>query len=110
MMDMMLTGRTYNAVEGSSIGFSQYVVEKGQGLIKATELAKNISSNRRLSNFAVSYALPRIARAEPDAGLLMESLMLAATMSGDEAAKLARVFLSGTGPKAVPRPESNSDL
>ena len=75
MIDMMLTGRTYSAVEGGALGFSQYVVEDGQGVSKAIELAERISANATLSNFAVVQALPRIARSDPDAGLLMESLM-----------------------------------
>jgi hypothetical protein len=32
MMDMMLTGRTYGAEEGCTIGLSQYVVPNGEGL------------------------------------------------------------------------------
>ena len=32
MMDMMLTGRTYGAEDGRVLGFSQYVVENGEGL------------------------------------------------------------------------------
>jgi (methylthio)acryloyl-CoA hydratase len=40
MIDMMLTGRTYSAEEGLSLGFSQYVVDDGHGLAKAIELAE----------------------------------------------------------------------
>jgi (methylthio)acryloyl-CoA hydratase len=40
MADMMLTGRTHTAAEGLQAGFSQYVVEAGRGLEKATELAE----------------------------------------------------------------------
>jgi enoyl-CoA hydratase/carnithine racemase len=32
MIDMMLTGRTYSAEEGLSLGFSQYLVDDGHGL------------------------------------------------------------------------------
>src|SRR6202022_2443840 len=60
MIDMMLTGRTYNAEEGLSAGFSQYVVDDGHGLAKAIELAERIATNTVLSNFAVVQALPRI--------------------------------------------------
>jgi enoyl-CoA hydratase/carnithine racemase len=85
MADMMLTGRTYGAAEGASLGFSQYVVENGQGISKAIELAEQIATNAALSNFAVVQALPRIARSDPDAGLLMESLMWAMATSDAEA-------------------------
>ncbi len=85
MVDMMLTGRTYGAEEGASLGFSQYVVDDGQGIAKALELAAKIAGNAPLSNFAVLQALPRIARGEPDAAYLTESLMAALTIVDEEA-------------------------
>jgi enoyl-CoA hydratase/carnithine racemase len=85
MTDMMLTGRTYSAEEGLSLGLSQYVVDDGQGVAKALELAEKIAGNAPLSNFAVLQALPRIARAEPDGAYLTESLMAALTIVDDEA-------------------------
>jgi (methylthio)acryloyl-CoA hydratase len=85
MTDMMLTGRTYSAEEGLPIGFSQYVVDEGQGIAKALELAEKIAANPPLSNFAVLQALPRIARAEPDSAFLTESLMAALTIVDDDA-------------------------
>jgi len=86
MIDMMLTGRTYSADEGQALGFSQYVVEDGVGLDTAIRLAERIAANATLTNFAVVQALPRIARADPDIGLLMESLM-ATLVIGDSAAQ-----------------------
>jgi (methylthio)acryloyl-CoA hydratase len=85
MVDMMLTGRTYSAEEGLSLGFSQYVVDDGQGVAKALELADKIAGNAPLSNFAVLQALPRIARGEPDGAYLTESLMAALTIVDEEA-------------------------
>lgn len=87
MMDMMLTGRTYGAEEGMALGFSQYVVDDGSGLAKAEELAERIAANSALSNFAITQALPRIARASPDSGYLTERLM-ATIAVGDAEAKL----------------------
>jgi len=93
MTDMMLTGRTYSAEEGLSLGFSQYVVDDGQGITKALELAEKIAGNAPLSNFAVLQALPRIARAEADNAFLTESLMAALTIVDDEAkARLESFF------------------
>src|SRR5713101_1112138 len=74
-MDMMLTGRTYGAEEGAAIGLSQYVVDEGQGLAQGIALAKQIIANAPLTNFAATQVLPRIAGADPETGLLMESLM-----------------------------------
>src|ERR1700743_1643949 len=58
MTDMMLTGRVYSATEGSSFGFAQYLVEPGDALNKALELAERIAANAPLTNFAVLQALP----------------------------------------------------
>jgi (methylthio)acryloyl-CoA hydratase len=102
MADMMLTGRTYTAEEGVRLGFSQYVVEAGRGLGKATELVERISANPRLSNFAIIQALPLIARSEPDAGFLLEGLMASATMNGGEARNRAQAFLNGKAAKTMP--------
>ena len=99
MTDMMLTGRVYDAQEGLAIGVSQYVVEAGQGLAKAFDLAERIAANAPLSNFAVMHALPRIADMAQGEGLFVESLM-AAIASGDEAAKSrVRAFLEGRAAK-----------
>ena len=40
VMDMMLTGRTYGAEEGQSMGLSHYLVDNGAGLAKGIELAE----------------------------------------------------------------------
>lgn len=103
MIDMMLTGRTYGAEQGTSLGFSQYVVEDGQGLVKAIELAERIATNAILSNFAVVQALPRIARADPDTGLFAESLMAAIAVSDEEAKARTDAFLEKRAPKVVHR-------
>jgi (methylthio)acryloyl-CoA hydratase len=110
MIDMMLSGRTYSAVEGASLGFSQYVVENGQGLAKAIELAERIASNAALSNFAVVQALPRIARSEAEAGLLMESLMWAMTTNEHEAKVRIRDFLEKRAAKVFHRSESGPPM
>jgi (methylthio)acryloyl-CoA hydratase len=103
MIDMMLTGRTYTAQEGAPLGFSEYVVEDGQGLAKGMALAERIAANAELSNFAIVQALPRIARADPETGLLMESLMAAIAVSDEEARGRLRAFLQKQAPK-VHRP------
>jgi enoyl-CoA hydratase/carnithine racemase len=74
-MDLMLTGRAYGAEEGAALGFAQYVVEDSHGLAKGIELAARIAPTAVLSSLAVLPAQPRIARVEPETGLLLESLM-----------------------------------
>lgn len=99
MTDMMLTGRTYGAEEGVALGFSQYLVEPGEGLAKGMELARKAAANTEITNFAITQALPRIARTDPDAGGLMESLMAAIAESSDEAKARLEAFLQGRATK-----------
>jgi enoyl-CoA hydratase/carnithine racemase len=99
MTDMMMTGRVLDAAEGQLLGISQYLVEDGQGLGKAFELARKVAANAPLSNFAVMHALPRIADLSQSDGLFVESL-IAAIAQGDEAAKSrVRAFLEGRANK-----------
>ena len=102
MTDMMLTGRVYSATEGSSYGFAQYLVEAGGALAKALELAERIASNAPITNFAVLQALPMIAEANPQTGLLMESLMATVAQSDKEAKRRIRQFLDHKTAKVKP--------
>ena len=104
MADMMLTGRTYGAAEGVGIGFSQYLVEEGEGLPKALALARTMVGNAELTNFAVIQALPRIAESDPRVGYLMESLMAAVAQGDDEAKVRVNAFLEKRAGK-VSRPD-----
>ncbi len=101
MMDMMLTGRTYGGEEGVALGFSQYLTEPGQALTRAIELAERAAANTRLTNFAVTQALPRIAEADPRIGSLMESLMAAIATADKDAKGRLRAFLEGRAPKVT---------
>jgi (methylthio)acryloyl-CoA hydratase len=102
MTDMMLTGRVYSATEGSSYGFAQYLTEADGALPKALELAARIASNAPLTNFAVLQALPMIAEANPQTGLLMESLMATVAQSDKEAKRRIRAFLDHKTAKVKP--------
>jgi enoyl-CoA hydratase/carnithine racemase len=103
MTDMMLTGRVYSATEGSSYGFAQYLTEPGAALPKALELAERIASNAPLTNFAVLQALPMIAEANPQTGLLLESLMATVAQSDKEAKRRIRAFLDHKTAKVKPK-------
>ena len=104
MTDMMLTGRVLTAEEGLQLQLCRYLVEPGQALAKALELARRIATNAPLSNFAVTQALPRIADMAQNEGLFVESLM-SAIAQGDETAKQrVRDFLEKRAAK-VARPE-----
>jgi (methylthio)acryloyl-CoA hydratase len=102
MLDMMMTGRTYSAEDGQQLGLSHYLVEPGNGLAKGLELAKRIAANTPLTNYALMHALPRIARANPDSGYMMESLMSSIASSDAEAQSRLSDFLEKRGPKVRP--------
>jgi len=101
MADMMLTGRVHDAEAGYAIGLSQYLVEPGEGLTKALDLAERIASNAPLTNFAVIQALPRIAEADPRQGFMMEALMAAVAQGSDDAKERLRAFLEKRAKKVT---------
>jgi enoyl-CoA hydratase/carnithine racemase len=99
MLDMMLTGRVYNAVDGVAIGLAQYHVPAGQALAKALELAERIATNAPMTNYALIHGLPRIAEQPADHGFLTESMLAALAQSAPEAKARVRAFLDGTAAK-----------
>lgn len=99
MADMMLTGRVIAAEEGNAVGISQYLVEDGKGLEKGMEIAKKISGNASITNYALMHVLPRITEASQDQALIMESLIAAITADAPEAKARMREFLEGKGKK-----------
>lgn len=101
MMDMMLTGRTYNAAEGYQLGLSQYLVEPGQGAAKAMELATKIAGNAGMTNFALIHALPRIADMDRSNGFMMEALMAGVAQAHPDAKERVRAFLDKKAAKVV---------
>jgi enoyl-CoA hydratase/carnithine racemase len=101
MADMMLTGRVYGAEEGQALGLSHYLVEAGQGLTRALELAGRIALNAPITNFAVIHALPKIAEANPREGFMLEALMAAVAQGSDEAKDRLRAFLEKRAKKVT---------
>ncbi|MBK9238460.1 MAG: crotonase/enoyl-CoA hydratase family protein [Rhodoferax sp.] len=99
MVDMMLTGRVYNAQEGERIGLASYLVPKGEAFAKALELAQKVATNAPLTNYAITQVLPRIAEAPGDQGFVTESMMAGITQSAPEAKEFMRAFLEGRAAK-----------
>ena len=99
VMDMILTGRTYAAEEGQTIGLSTYLVDDGKGFATALELAQRIASNAPLTNFAAVHMLPRVAEGDPASGFATEALMAAIAQADDEAKARLNDFLAKRGPK-----------
>ena len=102
MADMMLTGRVYSATEGAPFGFAQYLTAEGNAFAKAMELAAQVARNAPLTNFAVLQALPMIAEANPQTGLLMKSLMATVAQSDKEAKLRIQAFLDRKTAKVKP--------
>lgn len=102
VQDLMLTGRTLSAEEGYFLGLSQYLVEPGQGMAKALELAGRIASNSPVSNWAIMHALPRIADADPGMGYFTESLMASIAENTPEAKQRLKDFLEKRAAKVLP--------
>lgn len=99
MLDMMLTGRVYNAQDGEKLGFAQYLVPAGQAFDKAFELATRVAQNAPLTNYSLMHALPRIAEQSADHGFFTEALMSAIAQSAPEAKERVRAFLEGRAGK-----------
>ena len=94
VMEMMLTGRVYDAQEAHQLlRLTHYLVEPGEGLQRGIELAQKIASNAPLANFAIIQAMPRIADQDPQGGLFTEMLMVGIAQGDDEAKVRLRDFL-----------------
>ena len=100
-MDMMLTGRVFNAEDGQQIGISNYLVANGEGLAKGVELAKRIANNAPLTNFAITQVMPRIAEFDTAGGYVVEAMISSVASSDPEAKERLRAFLEKRGPKVV---------
>lgn len=94
VMDMMLTGRVYNATEAyNHLRLTQYLVGDGQGLDHAIKLAERIAQNAPLANYAVVQAMPRIIEQSPSEGYFTEMLMVGIAQNDEEAKRRLREFL-----------------
>ena len=101
MMDMMLTGRVFDADQGERYGAVNYRSADGEGFAKAVTIAQKITGNAPMTAFAVMHALPRIAEMSPGEGLFAESLMASVASNTPEAQDRLRAFLEGRAGKVV---------
>jgi enoyl-CoA hydratase/carnithine racemase len=72
MADMMLTGRILSVDEAERLTIVRYVVDEGQALAKAKELAARIAQNTPLTNWQITNVLPRVNDLSHDDGLFLE--------------------------------------
>jgi enoyl-CoA hydratase/carnithine racemase len=106
VQDLMLTGRTLSAQEGLVAGASQYLVDDGEGLAKAMELARKAAGNARMTNFAIINALPQISESNPASGFFTEALMAAIAETTPEAQQRLRDFLEKRAAKVIHTPKA----
>ena len=98
MIEMMLTGRKYNADEGLALGLAHYSVGKGEALALAKKLARRIAANAPLSNYIMIQALSRIEDMAKADGLFTESLCAAITQTSPDAIEGLQAFLQKRDP------------
>ncbi len=91
--EMMLTGRHFQADQGQSLGLSHYLVEQGQALEKALELAREIAANAPTSNYMMLNALTRIEKMSSEEGYFTESLAVALTQTSADSREGMKAFL-----------------
>jgi enoyl-CoA hydratase/carnithine racemase len=101
MMDMMMTGRVYDAEAGERAGFAQYLVAEGRSYEKALELAQKVAGNAPLTNYALMHALPRISEQPADHGFFTEALISGIVQAAPEAKERVRAFLEGRANKVT---------
>ena len=98
MVEMMLTGRKYDAEQGLRLGLTHYTVGEGEALPKARELAETIAGNAPMSNYFMVQALPRIHDMARSDGFFAESLAAALVQTTPDAAEGLNAFLEKRQP------------
>lgn len=94
MTDMMLTGRAVDADTAERWNIVQYVVDEGDALEKAIDMAAHAATNAEISNYAIINALPRIQDMGSDDGLFVESFIASFTATSPEAEERLNAFLT----------------
>ena len=98
MIEMMLTGRKYNADEGLALGLTHYSVDAGEAFDLAVTLAQKIAKNASLSNYVMIQAISRIEDMAKADGLFAESLCAALTQTSPDAEEGLKAFLEKRAP------------
>jgi enoyl-CoA hydratase/carnithine racemase len=94
LMELMLTGREIDAVEGHRIGLSHMLVETGAGMDRALEIARVVAQNPPQANRMIISALPQIADMPLSAGLFAESVVVSLAQRHPEAKERLDSFLA----------------
>lgn len=99
LIEMMLTGRSFDAAEATRIGLAHYHAEAGQGMALAEELAARIAGNAAMVNYLVIQGVPRIADMARDDGLFAESVAAALSTTTEDAKEGLDAFFERRQPR-----------
>lgn len=103
VVEMMLTGRRLDAAQALQLGLAHYVVDDGQGLAQARELAQAIVRNAPATNYAIVNGIARIAEMPIGEGLFAETMVTAMTKAaGTGAAERIAQFFEGRRQRPEP--------
>lgn len=102
MIDMMLTGRVYNAPEAVELGFAQYLVE-GSSFDKAVELARRAAENLPLSNFAICSAVSHMTNMSPLDAAYAEAVVAGVVNTQPDARARLAAFADKTAARVRPK-------
>ncbi|MDP9663469.1 UNVERIFIED_ORG: enoyl-CoA hydratase/carnithine racemase [Pseudomonas cremoricolorata] len=93
LTEMMLTGRKLDAATGDRFGLSHYLVEPGESLKMALEIAENVAGNAQISNYLMLNALAQIGEMPDAPGLFTEAVAQALTLTTGDAKAGIEAFL-----------------
>lgn len=94
MIDMMLSGRSYDAQRGLDLGLCHELVGAGQALTRAKALAAQIAQNPPTTNFAIVTGISRISDMSTTDGLFAEGLLAAAVQTNPDIRDRLEAFFS----------------
>lgn len=95
MVEMMLSGRRYDAREGMQLGLAHYVVPDGTGLDFSVALANQVAQNAFMSNHAIIHSIPRISDMSMAEGFMTESYVVGMTNTSEDGAERITNFFDG---------------
>ena len=106
VVEMMLTGRSLSAKEGCQWGLAHHLVADGEGLAKATELAKAIASNAPATNYAIINGISRIGEMPMGEGFFAETMVTVMTKAaGIGSAQRITEFFEGRRKQREDQPD-----
>ena len=103
MIDMMLSGRSYDAQRGLELGLCHELVGPGQALARAKALAAQIATNPPTTNFAIVTGISRINDMSTTDGLFAEGLLAAAVQTNPDIRDRLEAFFSKKTARLEPK-------